>query len=76
MNRGHVHVGNEEPSSIDCKLILSHHDFNSTPSDEELDGIVLQMFEAGAEVAKIATTADDITDAMRMLDLKRRSPGA
>ncbi|KAK9808396.1 hypothetical protein WJX73_000083 [Symbiochloris irregularis] len=66
--------GDEAPSSQNCKLILSHHNFQSTPSDEELDGVVHQMFEAGADIAKVAAMAEDITDALRMLDLNRRSP--
>ena len=52
-----------------CKIILSHHNFQSTPPDSEVQETVHKMFQAGADVAKVATTATDITDALRMLSL-------
>ena len=67
--------GYHPPTSHTCKVILSHHNFQSTPSDSDLDSAVQQMFEAGADVAKVAAMAEDITDALRMLDVIRRSPG-
>ena len=60
---------------IGTNVILSHHDYDLTPDDEALDGLVAQMVEAGADIAKIATTARDVSDSLRMLQLAQRSEG-
>ena len=57
-------------------MILSHHDYDLTPDDAALDGLVAQMVEAGADIAKIATTARDVSDSLRILQLAQRSEGA
>ena len=56
-------------------MILSHHDYDSTPSDEALDALVAKMVESGADIAKIAATANDVSDSLRMLQLAQRSEG-
>lgn len=61
---------------IGTNVILSHHDYDSTPDDEALDALVAKMVEAGADVAKIATTATDVSDSLRMLQLAQRSEGS
>lgn len=61
---------------IGTNVILSHHDYDTTPSDEALDGLVAQMVDAGADIAKVATTATDVSDSLRMLQLAERSEGA
>lgn len=61
---------------IGTNVILSHHDYAATPTDEELDALVAKMFEAGADIAKVATTATDVSDSLRMLQLPGRSEGA
>ena len=58
-----------------CKVILSHHNYESTPDDEELEDIIGSMFAAGADIAKVAAMARDITDAFRMLALNKRASG-
>ncbi len=60
---------------IGTNVILSHHDYDLTPDGAALDGLVAQMVEAGADIAKIATTARDISDSLRMLQLAQRSEG-
>ena len=60
---------------IGTNVILSHHDYAETPSDEHLDGLVAKMFESGADVAKVAVQADDISDSLRMLQLAERTEG-
>lgn len=51
------------------KIIVSYHDFEETPDDETLHNLVEAMFNCGGDIAKIAATATDISDSMRMLDL-------
>ncbi|KAJ8909119.1 hypothetical protein NDN08_005814 [Rhodosorus marinus] len=47
--------------------ILSYHDFEKTPSLEELSQIYAKMLEKGADLCKIAVTANDISDCARVL---------
>lgn len=50
-----------------CTLILSHHDFNETPSDSSLQSIAEKALKKGAQIVKIATTAKSLNDSLRML---------
>ena len=52
-----------------CKIIISFHDFDKTPSDEDLNKIVEDCFAAGADIAKIACKANTEEDAERILSL-------
>ncbi len=52
------------------RRIVSHHDCAGTP--EDLDGLLDRIRAAGADVAKIVTTAWDIADVTPVLDLLRR----
>ena len=60
---------------LSTKVILSHHDYDETPSDEILEALVKEMFKGGADIAKIATTAERIEDSARMLALPGKSSG-
>lgn len=60
---------------IETKIILSSHNFESTPTDKALETTLEAMWAAGADVAKIATTANDITDCARVLTLLKTSQG-
>ncbi|XP_020589422.1 bifunctional 3-dehydroquinate dehydratase/shikimate dehydrogenase, chloroplastic isoform X5 [Phalaenopsis equestris] len=48
------------------KLIVSSHNYQSTPSIEDLSILVARIQAVGADIVKIATTAVDITDVARM----------
>ena len=61
---------------ISTKVILSHHDYDETPDDDVLEALVEQMFEGGADIAKIATMARRVEDSARMLALPGKSSGA
>lgn len=52
-----------------AKLIISYHDFNGTPPLEELKQIADVCRRKGADIVKIVTTAHDISDAVRTLQL-------
>ena len=60
---------------VETKVILSSHNFDNTPSDKALETLLQQMWASGADVAKIATTATDITDCARVLTLLKTSQG-
>lgn len=61
------HLSGKKPES--CKLIVSSHNYEKTPSAEELGNLVAQMQEAGADIVKIATTATEIVDVARMFQI-------
>ncbi|XP_051129993.1 bifunctional 3-dehydroquinate dehydratase/shikimate dehydrogenase, chloroplastic [Andrographis paniculata] len=52
-----------------CKLIVSSHNYECTPSVEELGDLVARIQAAGADIVKFATTALDITDAARVFQI-------
>ncbi|KAG8370060.1 hypothetical protein BUALT_Bualt14G0078400 [Buddleja alternifolia] len=56
-----------------CKVIVSSHNYNSTPSAEELGNLVAQIQAAGADIVKFATTALDITDVARVFQISVHS---
>jgi len=59
----------------DTKLILSRHDFETTPSANELKEWVGQSWDFKADVVKIATTAKTITEVRLVLDLLLEKKG-
>ncbi|BDA45169.1 3-dehydroquinate dehydratase [Coccomyxa sp. Obi] len=61
------------PSST--QLILSHHDYTETPSDEVLEAFVEGMFQSGADIAKLATMPQRIEHSARMLALPSKFAG-
>ncbi|KAL0035402.1 hypothetical protein WJX77_005085 [Trebouxia sp. C0004] len=63
------------PVPVDTKVILSSHNFEETPTDAALENTLQQMWASGADVAKIATTATDISDCARVLTLLKTSQG-
>ena len=56
-------------------LIVSKHFYSHTPPDDELRSVLQRMRAAGAAIPKLATTAQDVTDALRILVLAQQSPG-
>lgn len=52
-----------------CKLIVSSHNFENTPSAEELANLVAQIQATGADIVKIVTTATEIVDVARMFQI-------
>ncbi|KAI4295060.1 hypothetical protein MLD38_040668 [Melastoma candidum] len=56
-----------------CKIIISSHNYENTPSVEELGNLVAKIQAAGVDIVKIATTALNITDVARMLHITAHS---
>lgn len=52
-----------------CTSIISYHNYENTPSREELHAIVAECFSQGASIAKVATTALSMNDSARVLSL-------
>lgn len=59
--------GNNKPAK--CKVIVSSHNYQNTPSVEELGNLVATIQATGADIVKIATTALDITDVSRIFQI-------
>jgi 3-dehydroquinate dehydratase-1 len=56
------------------KLILSYHDFEKTPPEEEIEKIFQKMVAAGADVAKVSFYAHELEDVSRLLCVARSQP--
>ncbi|XP_058202282.1 bifunctional 3-dehydroquinate dehydratase/shikimate dehydrogenase, chloroplastic isoform X2 [Rhododendron vialii] len=52
-----------------CAVIISSHNYQNTPSREDLGNLVARIQAAGADIVKIATTALDITDVARVFEI-------
>jgi Type I 3-dehydroquinase len=61
---------------ITTKVIISHHDYEGTPDFDAMVETLSKMWSWGADVAKIATTATDVADAVRVLGLLEEPEGA
>lgn len=57
----------EEARGCGCKAILTHHDFERTPSVEEMVATLQKMQELGADIAKIAYTPSSKADALDVM---------
>jgi len=55
-----------------CKIIISYHNFESTPDSETLNLIVRRSTEMGADCVKIAVTANSSADCARIMSLYER----
>jgi 3-dehydroquinate dehydratase/shikimate dehydrogenase len=55
------------------KVILSYHNFKETPAD--LDRVFSSMLTDGADILKIATFANRLSDNLTVLNLVKKSPG-
>ncbi|XP_023007436.1 bifunctional 3-dehydroquinate dehydratase/shikimate dehydrogenase, chloroplastic-like isoform X2 [Cucurbita maxima] len=51
------------------KVIVSSHNYQETPSLDDLSKLVARIQESGADIVKIATTALDITDVSRIIHI-------
>jgi len=58
-----------------AKPIVSFHDFNGTPTISEMEKIVRAQVEAGAEICKLVTMANDAADNIQCMLLTQRMSG-
>jgi len=54
------------------KLIISYHNFVETPQTEKLDEYIEKMFHCGADIVKVACTANSSQDCSRMMSLNKK----
>ena len=66
----------EAMETAPTRMIISWHDFTSTPSGRDLRDIVEQMRDSGAHIGKVVTTARDAADVVRVLSLQEEAAAA
>jgi 3-dehydroquinate dehydratase-1 len=54
---------------LDCKVIISYHNYTETPGLKELYKIADTCYALGADIAKLAVKAGNRSDAARLLSL-------
>ncbi|KAH0933910.1 hypothetical protein HID58_011027 [Brassica napus] len=59
----------KEKKPENFRVIVSSHNYQCTPSVEDLSDLALRIQQSGADIMKIATTAVDITDVARMFHI-------
>lgn len=57
-------------------VVLSHHDFRTTPSDRVLDAVVARAQQGGADVTKIAAAVPDDRAVARLAAVLARHPAS
>ncbi|KAJ6876929.1 hypothetical protein NC651_029829 [Populus alba x Populus x berolinensis] len=60
-------IQGKKPEKV--KIIVSSHNYECTPSIEEIGDLVARIQATGADIVKVATTALDITDNARMFHI-------
>jgi 3-dehydroquinate dehydratase type I len=59
-----------------AQCLISSHDLEKTPSLDEMKKVVRQQLKAGADIAKMVTTARSLEDNLTVLRLTSEFPGA
>ncbi|TRZ89425.1 MAG: type I 3-dehydroquinate dehydratase [Methanosarcinales archaeon] len=57
-------------------VLISTHDFEKTPGNEVMKGIINDSFAAGADIAKLAVMPNSLSDVLRLLDVTFYAKGA
>ena len=60
-----------QDTELHIHLILSYHNYQKTPENEEIQDILLDMEKYRPMIYKIATTCNDETDAVRLLQFQK-----
>ena len=56
-------------------VIISTHDFQKTPDNKVMDGIIHESLEAGADIAKLAVMPGSLADVLRLLEVTLHAKG-
>lgn len=59
----------KQAKSKKCRIILSYHDYKSTPSEDLLKNLMSECYSKGADIAKIACQVNAADDNARLLSL-------
>ncbi|RUM62129.1 MAG: type I 3-dehydroquinate dehydratase [Persephonella sp.] len=64
-----VELGNKNKKNV----IISFHDFEKTPSEEVLQGLIDKCFKYGADISKIATKVNTEDDVAKLLSISYKN---
>lgn len=64
-------IQGKKPEKV--KIVVSSHNYQNTPSAEEIGNLVARIQATGADIVKVATTALDITDSASIFQVLVRS---
>jgi len=64
-----VELGNKSKKNI----IISFHDFEKTPSEEVLQGLIDKSFKYGADISKLATKVNTEDDVAKLLSISYKN---
>ncbi|MCS7120937.1 MAG: type I 3-dehydroquinate dehydratase [Candidatus Bathyarchaeota archaeon] len=67
-----IHDAVQKIKDAGAACIISHHDYERTPEENEMEEILRSQIEAGADVCKLITTANNLSDNIRCLDLTKK----
>jgi len=56
-------------------VIISTHDFQKTPDNMVMDGIICESLETGADIAKLAVMPGSLCDVLRLLEVTLHATG-
>ncbi|MFQ5815589.1 MAG: type I 3-dehydroquinate dehydratase [Candidatus Hydrothermarchaeaceae archaeon] len=59
----------EEAKEGGTEVIVSQHDFKATPDENEMLSMLRKGLEAGADIAKLAVTANSVGDVLSLLNV-------
>ncbi|MBM9616121.1 type I 3-dehydroquinate dehydratase [Desulfobulbus rhabdoformis] len=59
--------------AVGGQVVISSHDFATTPASSVLEDRLEQMMESGADIAKIVVTAHDAAQCLRILSLQEKA---
>jgi 3-dehydroquinate dehydratase-1/3-dehydroquinate dehydratase/shikimate dehydrogenase len=59
--------------AVGAQVVISSHDFATTPASSVLEDRLEQMMESGADIAKIVVTAHDAAQCLRILSLQEKA---
>ncbi|SIS54715.1 type I 3-dehydroquinate dehydratase [Salimicrobium flavidum] len=65
----HLRLVREAATTNNKGLILSYHDFDSTPPSEEMKAILQEAKDKGADYAKLSVTPESKQDVLRLLSV-------
>jgi 3-dehydroquinate dehydratase type I len=68
----YFHTISDTAKQQNCRLIVSHHNWEHTPQMAELEKILALCFRMGADIAKIACHVHSFTDCARILSLYQK----
>lgn len=65
-----------EAARVGAQVIISNHDFQTTPASDQLNHTLQRMMASGADIGKIVVTASGPGECLRILALQERAMAA